>query len=170
MNIPNFLTVVRFLIIPVFAYNLYDNRYKTAAILFTIAGLTDILDGYIARKCNKVTSWGKIADPVADKLMQITALVLLTLKHGKYLPILIIVAIKEICMGLGSLFIYKKENFVVQANWYGKMATVIFYFAIIMIIFNVKYNEIFILLAVAATLFAFFMYALSLRKIRKLDK
>lgn len=170
MNIPNLLTAARFLLIPVFAYNLYDDRYITAAILFTVAGLTDILDGYIARKYNKVTAWGKIADPAADKLMQITALVLLTLKHLKYLPILIIVAVKELFMGIGSLFLYKKDNYVVSANWYGKMATVIFYFAIIMIIFKVEYSEIFILLALAATLFAFFMYLISFKKIRKLDK
>lgn len=161
VNIPNILTAVRFVIIPVFGYFLYKEQYHTAVVLFLIGGLTDVSDGYIARKFNMVTSWGKLADPLADKLMQITALVLLTVQEKIPKVILIIVVAKEAFMGAGSLLLYKQKNVVVSANWYGKVATVVFYFAIIMIIFKAPYNQLFIIIAVLATLFAFFMYSLT---------
>lgn len=169
MNIPNILTVIRLLIIPVFGYYLFKGPgyYTFAVFLFLLAGLTDILDGYIARKFNMVTSWGKLADPVADKLMQITALIILTIQQKIPTVILIIVIAKEAFMGLGSILLYKKENFVVSANWYGKMATVVFYFAIIMIIFNEPFSNVFIVVAVLATLFAFVMYSRTYRSIRR---
>lgn len=169
MNVPNILTLLRFLMIPLFGYYLYSKSFTQAVLVFIIAGITDILDGKIARKYNMVTSWGKIADPMADKLIQLTALVMLTLMHSIQPIVLAIVAVKEAFMGIGSLVLYKQNNFVVSANWYGKMATVIFYFSIIMIILINKepYKSIFISLAVLSTLFAFFMYLGQFRKIKE---
>lgn len=173
MNIANLLTSIRFIIIPIFGYYLYIREYKIALLLFILGGLTDILDGFIARKFDMITPWGKIADPVADKLMQITALVLLT--YNKKIPsvIVIIVILKELFMALGTLFLYKRKQFVVSANWYGKLATVVFYFAVVMIImFDMGkfYNSIFISIAVLSTLYAFFMYAGSFKKINEKQK
>lgn len=176
MNIPNLLTALRFVLIPIFGYYLYNEQYLIAIILFLLGGLTDVLDGYIARKFNMVTSWGKVFDPAADKLMQITALVLLTVQELIPSVVLIVVVAKEAFMGMGSIVLYKKKNVIVSANWYGKLATVIFYLAIIMtIIFKMeKINNpntnnlinVFIGIAVLSTLFAFFMYSLAYRKIR----
>lgn len=166
MNIPNLLTVLRFILIPLFGYNLYIGNYYVAVALFLFGGITDVLDGYIARKYNLITPWGKVADPLADKLMQITALVMLTLQSKIPAMILIIVVAKEAFMVAGGIFLYKKDNFVVSANWYGKAATVIFYLAIIMAIFNVPFSKFFVTFAVLFTLFAFFMYSLDFRKIR----
>ena len=70
-------------------------------------------------------------------------------------------------MGLGGIFLYKQENYVVSANWYGKLATVVFYFAIIMIIFRAPYSRVFIVIAVLSTLFAFVMYIMSFVRIRQ---
>lgn len=179
MNIPNILTAVRFILIPIFGVYLYKEQYFTAIILFVISGITDILDGYIARKFNMVTSFGKLADPVADKLMQITALVLLTFQDLIPVIVLIVVVSKEIFMGLGSISLYKK-HVIVSANWYGKLATVVFYIAIIMTIifkmenFNNNFSDtittVLISIAVAAALFAFVMYVISYRKISKESK
>ena len=165
MNVPNILTAMRFVLIPVFAYYLCIGDYYTAVFLFLLGGLTDILDGYIARKYNLITSWGKLADPLADKLMQITALVILAIVKDM-IPIWLlgIVIAKEVLMGIGTILLYKQQNYVVSANWYGKMATVVFYFAIIMIIFKAPYSNPynpFIFIAVLATLFAFSMYVRS---------
>lgn len=168
MNIPNLLTAIRFLIIPIFGYYLYVGSYTIAVFLFLLGGLTDVLDGYIARRHNMVTSWGKLADPLADKLMQLTALIILTVVKG-LIPVwlLVIVALKESLMAVGSAVLYKQDNYVVSSSWYGKMATVVFYFAIVMIIFEesfghifkISLSHIFIIIALLATLFAFFMYA-----------
>ncbi|MCX7923942.1 MAG: CDP-alcohol phosphatidyltransferase family protein [Clostridia bacterium] len=176
MNIPNILTGVRFLIVPILGYYLNREEYYMAILLFLAGGITDILDGYIARKFNMITSWGKLADPMADKLMQITALIVLTNKKLIPYPVLIIVIAKEVFMIAGSILLYKKQKTVVAADWYGKMATVIFFFAILMtIVMKVEkltnpYTDIminiFVAIAVIANLFAFFMYSLTYRQIR----
>jgi cardiolipin synthase (CMP-forming) len=169
VNVPNILTAMRFVLIPVFAYYLCIKDYYTAVSLFLLGGLTDILDGFIARKYNLITPWGKLADPLADKLMQITALVILSIKEMIPMWLLVIVIAKEVFMGIGTILLYKQQNYVVSANWYGKMATVVFYLAIIMIIFKVPNNNTynpFIFIAVLATLFAFSMYVRSFRQIK----
>ncbi|HEY8349009.1 MAG TPA: CDP-alcohol phosphatidyltransferase family protein [Clostridia bacterium] len=181
MNIPNILTVLRFLLIPVFGYFLSVRNYIVAVLLFLAGGLTDVLDGYIARRYNLITSWGKIADPLADKLMQITAIVILSLGL-KIIPIELVLVIlaKELLMGIGALVLYRQKKYVVSANWYGKMTTVVFYLAIIMLIFNepfgrwtlfgIAVNQLVFILAVIAALFAFFMYFRSYLRIKRQEK
>ncbi len=178
MNVPNILTILRFFLIPVFAYFLSTRHYITAMLLFLAGGLTDVLDGYIARKYNLITSWGKIADPMADKLMQITAVSILSFGLG-IIPIELVLVIfaKEALMGVGALVLYKQNNYVVSANWYGKMTTVIFYLAIIMLMFDEPFgrwnilglalNQLFFILAVVAALFSFFMYFRAYLSIKK---
>lgn len=176
MNIPNILTLIRFLLVPVFGYLSFKGYYLMAVLVFIVAGITDVLDGYIARKYNMTTDFGKFADPLADKLMQVTALAFLTRVGLIPMVILIVIIAKDIFIGLGSLLLYKKKNYVASANWYGKLATVIFYFAVIMVIFirlegvSGKYTDIlsniFIFIAIISTFFAFFMYSLKYRKIR----
>lgn len=165
MNIPNILTVIRFIMIPVFAYFLYSGSLVKAAVVFVLAGLTDILDGIIARKFNMITDWGKLADPLADKLLQITALILLTFQKRVPSVILIIVLAKEIFMIAGSYFLYKKKK-VVSANWYGKLATVILFISIVFTLFKLPYSTFFVYSAVIATLFAFVMYSFSFVRIK----
>ena len=167
MNVPNILTAMRLLMIPSFGYFLYIGNYKVAVFLFLLSGFTDILDGFIARRFDMVTSWGKLADPLADKLMQIMALVILTIQKTIPTFVLIIVIIKELLMAIGSIMLLKQKKYVVSANWYGKMATVIFYLAIIMIIIKVPYSNYLIILALAATLFAFVKYFISYIKIKQ---
>lgn len=177
MNIPNILTILRFLLIPVFAYFLSTRNFIVAVLLFLAAGLTDVLDGYVARKYNLITSWGKIADPLADKLMQITAFVIMSLVL-KIIPLelVLVILVKETLMGLGALVLYKQKKFVVSANWYGKISAVVFYLAIIMLIFDepfgrwnlfgIAVNLLVFILAVIAALFAFFMYFRSYLRIK----
>lgn len=180
MNIPNILTALRFILIPVFAYFLLTGQYITGVILFSIAGLTDVLDGYIARKYNMTTSWGKLADPTADKLMQVSALLILTINGIIPLIIIIVVVIKEAMVAAGSILLYKKDDIVVTSNRYGKAATVIFYLVIIMaIVFKIvnlksPYTDIFVngfmILAVLSSVFAFIMYFITYKKIHKEKK
>lgn len=177
LNIPNILTIFRFILVPVFGFFLCTGEFVIAAVIFTLGGVTDVLDGYIARQYNQVTSWGKIADPLADKLMQMTALVILSIVIG-VVPIefLLIILAKEILMGVGALMLYKHDNYVVSANWYGKMTTVVFYLAIIMMMFDepfrrwkiwgIPINKFVFMLAIIAALFAFFMYVKSYYRIR----
>lgn len=167
MSIPNVLTLFRLLLIPFFGYYFYHENFIVAASIFIIAALTDVLDGYIARKFNMVTSWGKLADPAADKLMTVTALAVLTVLGKIPIYIIIIVVIKEALMTLGGYLIYKNKRHVVSANWYGKLSTAIFNVAIVLLIIGAPYGNIIISIAVASALFALFMYLLAYFKITR---
>ena len=160
LNIPNFLTLMRILTVPIFGYMMHKQESLYAAIIFIAAWLTDILDGFIARKYNLVTNFGKVADPAADKLLTTTALFFLAKQKTIPIPILIIVVCKELLMGLGGYILYKKKKRVSGANWYGKIATAFFYSAIVLLIFlpKSKFSIVLTLVAVIAAVFALLMY------------
>lgn len=127
--VPNTLTILRFLLIPFILYFIFVGLYINAFIVLIISGLTDVLDGIIARKFDCITNFGKLIDPLADKTTQISILAALTIKGMVPLWILLIVFVKEFAMIAGASFLYGKE-LVVSSRWFGKLATVIFYLAI----------------------------------------
>ena len=127
MNLANRLTVFRILIIPVFLVFLYCQfQYSmlVAAVLFTIASLTDILDGYVARREKKVTVFGKVFDPIADKLLVLTALIALV-EQGE-LPswIAIVIIAREILIS-GFRIVAAGKGEIISASWLGKTKTVL---------------------------------------------
>lgn len=124
--IPNILTTVRLIFVPIFAFLVLGGHPAAAAVVFTLSGVTDIIDGYIARKYQMITDFGKVYDPFVDKLMQITAVVCLVIAEVIPLWILIIVIVKEVSMIVIGGILYLRK-IVVHSNWYGKVATVVFY-------------------------------------------
>ncbi len=128
--VPNILTIIRFLLIPIILTLLSSGKYIDSIIVFSISGITDILDGVIARKFDFISDFGKLMDPLADKLTQISMLVMLTVKEIIPFWIVLVVFIKEFCMICGASFLYGKE-LVVSSKWYGKVATILFYLAIV---------------------------------------
>ncbi len=171
MNIPNILTIIRLLLIPVFVivfYSQIDNNILYATYIFLIAGFTDFLDGYIARRYNMITKWGTVLDPLADKLMQLTVLICFT--SARYIPIwaIIVIGAKELLMIFGGLFLYYFfDRTVIPANKYGKIATLAFYIAILGIAFNINNiaNYILITITVGLTILAFGNYFIGFRTI-----
>jgi cardiolipin synthase len=138
-HIPNILTIFRFVLIPFIVESLNKGNYILAFVFLTISGLTDVLDGFIARKFNFVTNFGKLIDPLADKATQISVLTVLALQHIIPLWFLIVVLLKELVMIAGASFLYGKE-LVVSSKWYGKLATVLFYIAIVSSLFIKQFN------------------------------
>lgn len=138
-HVPNILTIVRFLLIPVIIVFALKDNYVATIIVLTISGITDILDGYIARKFNFITDFGKLMDPLADKATQVTLLAVLAIQ--KIIPfwIIAIVILKEFCMIAGASFLYGKE-LVVSSKWYGKLSTVLFYIAIVTSLVTLYWN------------------------------
>lgn len=131
-NVPNVLTMLRIALIGVFIWLYVSGLRYWAAGVFVLAGATDFLDGYIARKHQLVTSFGKLMDPVADKLMLITALACL-MADGLVPPWVIIVTVcKELLMVVGAYFLLKKRDIVVHSVFIGKAATVVFIVAVIL--------------------------------------
>lgn len=162
-HIPNILTIFRFILIPFIVLNLANDKYLAAFVIFTISGLTDILDGFIARKFNFITNFGKLIDPLADKCTQIITLATLAIKDIIPMWIIIIVILKEFIMVAGASFLYGKE-LVVSSKWYGKLATVLFYIAIVCSLFIKEFNFTFdfslyiYYLALISTIFSLLMY------------
>ncbi len=164
--VPNSLTIIRFLLIPFILFYIFTGNFILAIVFFTISGITDIVDGFIARKFNLISNFGKLMDPLADKLTQISTLTSLVIKNIIPIWILIIVLFKEFIMIVGASFLYGKDV-VVYSKWYGKLATVLFYLAIVSSFivkqFNLNgfWNNIDLLLyclAIFTTVFSLIMY------------
>lgn len=130
-TIPNLLTLIRLLMIPVIVY-LYCERqnYHGAAAMVLLSGLTDVVDGIIARKFNQVSDLGKIIDPIADKLTQVTMLYCLVTKYALMLPMLILFVVKELVMVVCGLMAMRREQKVNSAQWFGKLNTVTLYLSV----------------------------------------
>ncbi len=177
-HVPNALTIIRFLLIPFIVVNIFNGNFIIAFIFFTLSGITDIADGCIARKFNLISNFGKLMDPLADKLTQIATIASLTLKDIIPIWILAIVLLKELIMIAGASFLYGKDV-VVYSKWYGKLATVLFYVAIV---FSLLINQFelpsiwsnldlwLFYLALFATVFSLLMYIKDVYKKGFIDK
>ncbi|MGB3161227.1 CDP-alcohol phosphatidyltransferase family protein [Carnobacterium sp.] len=136
--IPNILSLVRLLLIPLFSI-IYLNatqpfHYYVAAVIILFSGLTDLLDGWIARKYHQITELGKILDPVADKLTQVVIVFCLLTKFKWMTLVAVIFLIKELFMLINSLVLLQKGKKLDGAKWYGKISTALFYICMILLI------------------------------------
>lgn len=164
MNIPNMLTTLRIFLVPVYLYFFYsgfENNLLFAGLIFILAGITDVLDGYIARKYDLGTKLGAVLDPFADKLMTFTILV--TFATSGIIPMWILIAlgIKELVMviGGGILYLFKGKK-VLPSNKFGKVATISFYAATLSIVFKFPdfMSTVLFIITVLFNLIAFINY------------
>ena len=138
-NIPNALTMLRLVLIPVFVivfFNTPRDQDKVAAfIIFAVASITDMFDGMLARKLNQITDFGKLFDPLADKVMVITAMVCQAIIGVFPWVAIVIVAAKELVMLFGGMFMLSR-GVVVYSNYWGKTAQVFFIASLILSFFH----------------------------------
>ncbi len=123
-NLPNILTLSRILLLPFFAVTIIYKEYKIALLVFILAAVTDLLDGYIARITNQVTYFGLILDPVADKFFLITSFVLMS-AYG-FIPewLTIIVISKDVIVLTGSLIVYLvTSRLKIEPSFMGKITS-----------------------------------------------
>ena len=141
-TIPNLLSVIRILLIPVFAVLFYREEYGWAILTLVLSGLSDFFDGKIARKFNQISALGKMLDPVADKLTQVTLAGLLLVMFGKaqdpalkaFSWVFLVVIVKEIIMVAGGAVMLACGIRPGAAEIYGKVATFAFYAIMILVI------------------------------------
>ena len=127
-NIPNILSVIRICLVFVFIALFFALEKPYAAlIIFLVAGATDVVDGYLARRNNWVSNLGKILDPFADKLMQCTVLICLFIKS--YIPLwfMLIYVLKELATLILGFVVIKRRSVAVVSKWYGKFTVCLFY-------------------------------------------
>lgn len=145
-SIPNLLCYVRLIMIPIFSY-LYINAdssrdYFIAAIVVLVASLTDFFDGFIARKYNMITEWGKFLDPLADKLMQAAMLFMLIVKVKWMFLLIILFIFKEGFMATAGIVMLNKGRKLNGAKWFGKVSTAVFYVIMLVLIALPSLNNI----------------------------
>lgn len=140
ITIPNILSLFRVLLIPLIIWMYcYANNYLCTLIVIVVSGLTDVIDGFIARRFNMISNVGKIFDPLADKLTQITIInCLITTYKYMIIPLLVLI-VKDLFVAILSFIVVKKTGIVTGAKWYGKLCTVILFLMSIvhMIWFNI---------------------------------
>ena len=127
LTIPNLLSLVRLLMIPLFVW-LYIKGHEgwTAAVL-VLSGLTDVVDGYIARHFGQISDLGKVLDPIADKLTQAAMLLCLMSRHPMMVVPFVLLAIKEIFAAISGLIVIRRTGAVPGAEWHGKLTTMMLY-------------------------------------------
>lgn len=137
-TIPNLMGYFRIILIPIFmaVYIGADSRadYIAAAVILGISGLTDCFDGKIARHLNMITEWGKVLDPVADKLTQAAVFISLSFRYPTMRYLVILFVVKEMFMGIMGAIMLKKGSMMDGARWYGKLCTAVLYGAMVILL------------------------------------
>ncbi len=135
LTIPNLMSVARIAMVPFFAYFYLKDELVTAVTFLVLSGLSDLFDGLIARKFNQVTELGKMLDPFADKLTQGVVAICLAIKIAEVRPLLLLFVVKELLMLCGAIILLKRKKKPSAAQWYGKVATTLFYISVTVIVF-----------------------------------
>lgn len=175
MNIANQLTILRVLMIPFFMYFLLlgtPTGKVIALVLFVVASLTDFLDGYLARKYNLITNFGKFMDPLADKLL-VTAALICFLELGELNSwVVMIILAREFIVSIFRA-VAAAEGIVIAADWWGKVKTNVQMFAIILMLMNnypfeqfgIPMDQVLIYLATVLTVISGFNYIIKNKQV-----
>ena len=165
-QIPNILCYIRFMLIPVFVVLYikaeYPKEYLRAAAVVLISGITDFLDGFIARKFDMITELGKLIDPLADKLTQASLIFVLVVKIKWMFLLLILFVILQLFLLVAGLVMLKKNARLNGAKWFGKVSTTVFYAVMLVLVsypaLDDKIADILILVCSAFLLLSLIMY------------
>lgn len=176
--IPNILSVFRILLIPVFAacYFLLGDEYRlVAAGVLLLSGLTDVVDGFIARRFNMITYAGKILDPLADKLTLFAVLLSVSSQIPPLMVLTVIFGVRELCMLFGGLALIRSGRKIIGSKWFGKISTAVLYICLLLFIVCPRLRardplSIALMTAMGVTVvFAFIMYVRVFFQLRQGD-
>ena len=172
--IPNYISFFRIILVPFYVLcffgilgsDLQTDNLFTAGLIFIVAGFSDAVDGFLARKYRWVSDIGKLLDPFADKLLEAAVSVCLAIMFkGPFIILSVIIIVKEIIMIVGAYLIMSKVKIYVSAVWCGKLATVVWYFLICFVHFfdisaqgNLFLCNVFCIILILVMLMAFAIY------------
>ena len=134
-TIPNLLSLFRIVLIIPFIIFFLQGNYIAAVIMIILSGISDALDGFIARRFNQITDIGKLLDPLADKLTLIAIMICILVLFPIVMPVVIVLILKDVIMMIGASHLLKKNVKPPAAKWYGKLSTIMFYFSVSLIVF-----------------------------------
>ena len=178
MNLPNKLTVLRMVLVPFFVASLLlsqnnDSLKWVALALFVIASLTDFADGYIARKYNLITNFGKFMDPLADKILTISGMICLV-ELGRIPSWIVVIIVAREFIISGFRLVAAENGVVIAANYWGKFKTTFQMIMIILMIMNIPQlqivTNIVMWIALALTLISLWTYIMANKQVLAGDK
>ena len=177
-TVPNLLTYLRFVLVVPFVILFLSEKYLLSAICIGLSGISDCLDGFFARKLNQVTQLGKLLDPIADKVTLISVMLCMAFYAPNVIPILVVLIAKDVVMLIGGVSLLKRKITPPAAVWFGKLATIVFYFAVCIIVFmkavinyeNLLLDDILLSVTAVVMLYALYRYAKIYRELIKEDK
>lgn len=177
-TIPNIMGYFRIILIPIFLYIYYNatsvRDYYIVAGIVCVSGITDFLDGYIARNFNMITELGKFIDPLADKLTQAALVFSLAFRHKLMWYLVGLFIIKEGFMAITGIIMLRKGKKLDGAKWFGKLCTAILYIVMFILIMFPRMNYIranfLIVVCGIFMLMSFILYIPVFYKMHKLNK
>lgn len=165
ITIPNLLSFFRIVLIPVIVilYCKY-NMYSATTLAILISGLTDVVDGWIARRFHMISDFGKILDPIADKLTQASILLCLFTRFRHMIYLFALMAVKETLMGVTGLLSIRSSGEVQGADWHGKLTTCVLYAVLLVHIvwhdISMHVSDMLLTFVSCAMLFSLIMYVM----------
>ncbi len=173
LNLPNLLTVLRILLVPVLVVALLSHGGQTsdvlAAVVFAAASVTDALDGWLARTREQITTFGKLMDPVADKLLIIAALLSLVSLGRLAAWVAMVIVAREFAVTVARISA-RSEGVVIAANWWGKVKTgvqVLTIFLLILLVPSPTWIDWLVYLMVAVTVVSGVDYFFGMRRLMR---
>lgn len=162
-TIPNLISFFRLALIPAIIYSFVTLGNNSLAVGLTVlSGLTDVVDGKIARRFNLTSDLGKVLDPVADKLTQLALVVCLITDYPIMVKLAILLVAKELVMAITGLWAVKAQNKIDSAVWHGKLCTVVIYISMAVIMLFPSVPDLFVtivaLICGFLMLFSFLLY------------
>ncbi len=130
MSIPNMITLLRIALTPLFVRFYLEGQTAAAMVLLLCAALSDMADGFIARRFDMITPLGKVLDPAADKLLQLSMLLCLLDRGTLVLPLLLLHALRELSLLCLGALAYRRGGVLIGSRWYGKLCTAFMYTAL----------------------------------------
>ncbi|UOF91524.1 CDP-diacylglycerol--glycerol-3-phosphate 3-phosphatidyltransferase [Fodinisporobacter ferrooxydans] len=170
MNLPNAITMLRFLLIPLYLgvfFESFDHHILYALLILLFAGLTDVLDGHLARRYGQITEIGSLLDPLADKLMVLAVFLSLVVSHA--IPDLLagLILARELGMIAVSAYFHVRGKKTVPATIWGKSTTVLYYLTILTIMFGWSFSIVLLWLTVAVSFLTSFVYLTQFRLLNR---
>jgi cardiolipin synthase (CMP-forming) len=147
LNLPNTVTLIRFTLIPIYLAVFFSDlpyRMQWAFGVLLLAGITDVIDGYLARRHSQVTQLGIMLDPLADKLMMLAVFLSLLISQRISIPAAVAIFLRDLGMIVASAFFHFRGKLTVPANIMGKLTTVLYYFALFLLMFDHPIGEKFL--------------------------
>lgn len=167
MNVPNMLTISRFVMIPLFLTLYFNDHAVIALLIVLLAGLTDLLDGYIARRSGQITQTGIMLDPLADKLMMLSVVVALVIGGEIPWSAAATMAFREVGMIVSAAIFHFRGRRTVPANVYGKLTTFVYYLAIVFLFLEIPGGVEIIWIAIAMSFVTSGVYLMKFRHLNR---